>query len=226
MTKDFRIHGGGRDHLVPDKFSTLYPNGFEIISEECSIKDAVIADGSVIPEGTVVEGNATFGRKAVFLDRDDTINDDVGHCARPEDIRRLPGVSAALRRLNENGFLTILITNQSVIARGMTDEKGLERIHEKMRSDLLKDGGGVIDDIFFCPHHPDDGCECRKPKPKMGLDAIRRYNIDVSESYMIGDSDKDIEFGRNIGVMPIKVDKEGYTFADAVDDLLNGRTDG
>jgi len=194
-----------------------------IVNSGCELKDVVIPDGAVIPEGTIMNGTVPeLRRKAVFLDRDDTINDDVGHCSRPEDIRLFPGVSKALRRLNDAGFLTILITNQSVIGRGMTDEEGLERIHQKMRDDLLRTGGGIIDDIFFCPHLPDAGCDCRKPRPRMGIDAIRKHNIDVSVSYMIGDSDKDIEFGKNIGVRPIKVGKE-YTFIDAVDEILSGK---
>lgn len=192
-----------------------------IVRKGCIVKNAVIADGAVIPEGTVIDGDVPkLKKKAVFLDRDDTINDDVGHCSRPEDINLFPGVSKALRRLNDAGFLTLMITNQSVIARGMTDEAGLERIHDKMRNDLLSTGGGIIDDIFYCPHHPDAECECRKPKPLLGLKAIEKYDVDVSESYMIGDSGKDIEFGKNIGVRPIKVDKD-YTFIDAVNDIMD-----
>ena len=196
-----------------------------IVGKGSHIRNVTLGDGAVVPDGSVIDSKESADRllrKAVFLDRDDTINDDVGHCSRPEDIKLLPGVSKALRRLNEAGFLTVLITNQSVIGRGMTDEKGLERIHDKMKADLLATGGGVIDDIFFCPHLPDEGCECRKPKPLMGIRAIEKHSIDVSVSYMVGDSDKDVEFGRNIGVRPIKVDS-AYTFVDAVDDIISGK---
>ena len=187
------------------------------------LKDTVIGDGAVIPENAVIEGpvdRSAYKRKAVFIDRDDTINDDVGHCSRPEDIKLFPGVSAAVKKLNDAGFLVIIITNQSVIGRGMVDEKGLEAIHDKMRADLLSQGGGVIDDIFYCPHLPDEGCECRKPKPLLGLKAIEKYNIDTSASYMVGDSDKDIEFGHNINVTSIKVDSE-HTFVDAVNEIVD-----
>ncbi len=196
-----------------------------IIGNNVRLYNTVLGDGVIIPDDTEIEGlidNLKFKRKCVFLDRDDTINDDIGHCARPEDIKLFPGVSKALKRLNENGYLTIMITNQSVIGRGIIDEKGLEAIHDKMKDDLLKTGGGVIDDIFFCPHHPDDGCECRKPKPLMGIRAIEKYNIDVKHSYMIGDADKDMEFGNNIGVTSVKV-TDGYDFVKAVDDILNGK---
>lgn len=194
-----------------------------IVGKGAMLKDAVIGDGAIIPDGMSIEGTidrTAYKRKAVFIDRDDTINDDVGHCSRPEDIRLLPGVSNAIASLNRSGFLVIMVTNQSVIGRGMVDEKGLDAIHDKLREDLLATGGGVIDDIFYCPHLPDAGCDCRKPKPMLGLKAIEKYGIDPRYSFMVGDSDKDIEFGRNIGVKPIKVDGD-YTFVDAVNDIID-----
>ena len=177
----------------------------------------------VIPE--IVE-RSLFGRVAVFFDRDDTINDDIGHCRRPEDIRIFPGVGEAMKRLNDAGLMTIMITNQSVIGRGWLDEKGLEVIHDKVRKYVLP---GRIDDIFYCPHVPDGGCDCRKPRIGMALQALERYNIDTLNSYMIGDSDRDIEFGEAIGCRTYKV-SDDYTFVDAVDDILreyipnNGRS--
>ncbi len=168
----------------------------------------------------IVERNM-YGRKAVFMDRDDTIVRDAVHCVDPDDIDVFPGVPEAIARLNDAGYLAIVITNQSVIGRGMIDEAGLDRIHDKMKADIAA-GGGRIDDIFFCPHHPDAGCECRKPKIGMGIQAIDRYHIDTRGSYMIGDSDKDMQFGEAIGCRTVKVTPE-YTFPEAVDDILNGR---
>ena len=199
-----------------------------IVGKGCTIEGVTLGDGAIVPDGSVIKDKASadvLKRKAVLMDRDDTLNDDVGHCSRPEDIKLFPGVSKALRRLNESGFLTVIITNQSAIGRGMIDEAGLKRINDKLQADLLATGGGVIDDIFFCPHLPDAGCECRKPKPQMGIRAIEKHNIDVRYSYMIGDSEKDMEFGRNIGAATVKVDgKIGrYTFVEAVDDILSGR---
>ena len=162
-----------------------------------------------------------FGVKAVFMDRDDTLNDDIGHCRRPEDLKIFPFVPEALKRLNDAGYLTILITNQSVIGRGWLDEKGLDTINEKMRQDLLP---GRLDDIFYCPHVPDGGCDCRKPKVGMGLQALERYCINTRISYMIGDSDRDVQFGEGIGCESIKVDGE-FTFADAVDMILGSNED-
>lgn len=165
----------------------------------------------------LVERNM-FGRKAVFIDRDDTIVKDIPHCTDPDLIRLFPGVSESIAKLNNAGYLVILITNQSVIGRGMLDEEGLERIHDKLRKDIAV-GGGHIDDIFFCPHHPDDGCDCRKPKIGMGIQAISKYHIDTRRSFMIGDADKDVQFGKSIGCTSIKVTPE-YDFSKAVDDIL------
>ena len=170
-------------------------------------------EADIVPE--IVERNL-FGRVAVFFDRDDTINKDVGHCKRAEDISIFPGVGDAMKKLNDAGLMTIMITNQSVIGRGWLDEKGLEIIHEKVRNDVLP---GRIDDIFYCPHVPDAGCECRKPAIGMAIQALKKYNIDTLSSYMIGDSDRDIQFGEAIGCRSFKVSEE-YTFVDAVDDIL------
>lgn len=168
---------------------------------------------NIVP--AIVE-RSLFGKVAVFFDRDDTINDDVGHCKRPEDIKIFPGVGEAMKKLNDAGLMTIMITNQSVIGRGWLDEKGLEIIHDKVRKDVLP---GRIDDIFYCPHVPDGGCDCRKPKIGMAIQALKKYNIDTLRSYMIGDGDRDVQFGESIGCKAYKVSEE-YTFVDAVNDIL------
>ena len=104
--------------------------------------------------------------RAVFLDRDGTIARDVPYCSRPEDLELLPGVGEAIRLLNEHGFMVVIITNQSGIARGYFTEEMLERIHQKLKNDLAKSGAHV-DAIYYCPHHPGEGCDCRKPKPAL-----------------------------------------------------------
>ena len=186
----------------------------ETVNDDISERMTLTAEESeIVP---VIVERILFGRVAVFFDRDDTINDDIGHCRRPEDIKIFPGVGEAMKKLNDAGLMTIMITNQSVIGRGWLDEKGLEIIHDKVRKDVLP---GKIDDIFFCPHVPDGGCGCRKPRIGMALQALEKYNIDTLHSFMIGDSDKDIEFGEAIGCRTYKVSAD-YTFADAVDDIL------
>lgn len=158
--------------------------------------------------------------KAVFVDRDDTLAKDVPYCDDPDKFNVYPDVPAAIARLNAAGFLVIVITNQSGIGRGYFDVETLGRVHDKMLSQISA-GGGRIDDIFFCPHTPDDHCGCRKPEIGMGLQAVEKYNIDVSQSYMIGDADKDIEFGEKLGCRrSIKVGKD-LSFSDAVEMILD-----
>ena len=161
--------------------------------------------------------------KAVFLDRDGTIARDVPYCSRPEDFELLPGAAEAIRLLNEYGFKVVIVTNQSGIARGYFTERMLARIHDKMQKELAKQGAHV-DAIYYCPHHPDDNCDCRKPKPKMVLQAAVDLDIDLNQSYVIGDSEMDIELARRAGCKAgIRVGEWGGTgdwvaasFSDAV----------
>lgn len=158
--------------------------------------------------------------KAVFIDRDDTIAKDVPYCNDPDKFHLFPDVPMAIRRLNDAGFLVIVITNQSGINRGYFTEETLSEIHERMIKDASS-CGGHIDDVFYCPHTPEENCECRKPKIGLGLRAVEKYGIDVSESYMIGDHDKDIEFANRLGCKcGIKVGN-GTAFSDAVDKILS-----
>ncbi len=164
-----------------------------------------------------------FGNRAVFIDRDDTVAKDVPYCGDPDLFEVYGCVPDAVRRLNEAGFLVIVVTNQSGIGRGYFDEATLSRIHDKLRS-VVAAGGGRIDDIFFCPHTPEEGCSCRKPGIGMGLAAIARHGIDPRRSYMIGDHEKDMEFARRLGCRGIRV-SEGFDFADAVDEILSHSDD-
>jgi histidinol-phosphate phosphatase family protein len=165
--------------------------------------------------------------KAVFLDRDGTIARDVPYCSRPEDFELLPGVTEGIRLLNEHGFKVVVITNQSGIARGYFTEEMLARIHDKMQKELAKHGAHV-DAIYYCPHHPDDNCECRKPKPKMVLQAARDLDIDLSQSYVIGDGEMDVELARQAGCKAgIRLGEPGdrgdwvaASFRDAVEQIL------
>nr|WP_207683655.1 D-glycero-beta-D-manno-heptose 1,7-bisphosphate 7-phosphatase [Desulfonema magnum] len=138
-------------------------------------------------------------KKVVFLDRDGVINRDSPEYIKSwSEFEFIPESIAAIHRLTLNGFITIIITNQSVINRHMVSEQELEHIHTMM-SAAVRAGGGEIKDIFFCPHAPDDGCDCRKPKPGLIRQAQKRYHIDLSDACMIGDSAKDIECARNAG---------------------------
>jgi D-sedoheptulose 7-phosphate isomerase len=181
------------------------------------IQEGYMAAGHIIC-GLTERG--VFGRRAVFIDRDDTIMKDVPYCNRPEDAIVFKGVPEAIAELNRAGYMVIMITNQSGIARGRLTEDDLSKIHKKLISDIER-GGGRIDDIFHCPHHPDDGCGCRKPAAGMGVAAVGRHKIDTRASFMIGNSDADVEFGRSIGCTSFKV-SEKFTFTDAVAKILKG----
>ena len=148
-------------------------------------------------------------QKAVFLDRDGTINRYVGFLRKIEDFELLPGVAQAIRTLNEQGWLAIVVTNQPVIARGEVTEAELDAIHCKMET-LLGQQGAWLDAVYYCPHHPDKGfagerpelkieCSCRKPRPGMLLAAAERFHIDLAQSWMVGDGKNDILAGKNAG---------------------------
>lgn len=142
--------------------------------------------------------------KAVFLDRDGTIARDVHYCCRPEDLEILPTVPDAIRLLNEKGFKVVVITNQSGIARGYFTEETLAQIHDKMRRELARYGAWV-DAIYYCPHHPDDKCECRKPKTALFHRAAKEHDIDFDVSYVVGDTQMDIAAGKALGCRTILV---------------------
>ncbi len=145
--------------------------------------------------------------KAIFLDRDGTISKDVHYCCRPEDLSFLPTVEEGLRNLAESKFKIIIITNQSGIGRGYFSEDILKKIHCKLTRDIT-DSGGRIDGIYYCPHHPDEHCHCRKPNTGMLETAIKDWNIDPSLSYFIGDKYLDIEAANRIGCKAVLVPSE------------------
>ena len=137
-------------------------------------------------------------RPAVFLDRDGTLIEERSYPTLPEDIVPLPGVGEALQRLASAGFLRIVLTNQSAVARGMLTEKGLAILHEGLVQQLSTHGGG-LEAIYYCPHHPDGiaagynhVCSCRKPKRGLLDLAMREHSIDLSRSIFIGDSRRDL----------------------------------
>jgi D-glycero-D-manno-heptose 1,7-bisphosphate phosphatase len=168
---------------------------------------------SDIKSGMVQEKNLAKKQKAVFLDRDGTINIFNDFITRPEDFELIGSAAEAIKKINSLGYLAIVITNQPIIARGEVDFETLDCIHNKMETELGKHGA-YIDDLFYCPHHPDKGflgerpeykidCDCRKPKPGMILQAAEKYNIDLSKSYMVGDDKRDTQAGISAGCIPI-----------------------
>lgn len=165
--------------------------------------------------GKVQNRNLNHKQKAVYLDRDGVINIDTDLIHRPEDFELYPYAAESIRRLNAMGYLVVVVTNQSVIARGLCTIEELGEIHKKMETELGAQGA-FVESIYFCPHHPHGGfegevkeykveCSCRKPKPGMLLDAAKRFNIDLDKSFLVGDSPRDIEAGYAAGVRTIRV---------------------
>ena len=172
--------------------------------------------------GIVERKNLRNKQKAIFLDRDGTINVYNGFVRSTDDFTLIPGVASAIKRFNDEGFLTIVVTNQPVIARGEATVEELNEIHNKMET-LLGNEGAYLDAIYYCPHHPHKGyegeipelkieCNCRKPKPGLLLQAAKDYNIDLSESYMICDTENDILAGINAGCQTVLVSEEEKNF--------------
>lgn len=190
-------------------------------------------------EGKVKARNLHNKQKAVFLDRDGVINKYVGFLRNINDFELLDGVSKAIRKINESGYLAIVVTNQPVIARGEVSFAELTEIHNKMET-LLGEDGAYLDAIYFCPHHPDKGfdgeipelkfdCDCRKPKPGMLIKAAKEFNIDLTKSWMVGDSDSDIMAGKNAGCSTVLIGESNENMCasnllEAVDYII-GRKD-
>ena len=168
--------------------------------------------------GRVSGKNLKNKQKAMFLDRDGTINKYVGFLRNIDEFELIDGVADAIKMINASGYLAIVVTNQPVIARGEVSFEELEVIHNKMET-LLGKEGAYLDAIYFCPHHPHKGyegerpelkfdCDCRKPKPGMLLNAARDFNIDLSQSWMIGDGENDIKAGQNAGCQTALIGSE------------------
>lgn len=172
--------------------------------------------GKDFKKGVVSAKNLKNKQKAIFLDRDGTINKYVGFLRSADEFELLPGVAEALKIINQSGYLAIVVTNQPVIARGEMTFEELDVVHNKMET-LLGKEGAYVDAIYYCPHHPHRGyegerpelkidCNCRKPKPGMLLKAAKDFNIDLSESFMIGDSENDMQAGKNAGCKTVLLD--------------------
>src|SRR3990167_3445614 len=143
-----------------------------------------------------------MSQKAIFLDRDGTLIEHIPYLTDPNKVTLLPGVGEAIRRAREQGFLAILITNQSAIARGLLTERQLHKLHKRL-CQLLNREKADLDGIFFCPHHPVDNCSCRKPKPGMILNAAQSHKVNIQNSFMIGHEWKDVEAGQSAGCRTI-----------------------
>jgi D,D-heptose 1,7-bisphosphate phosphatase len=205
-------------HLFPMMLS----EGRRLFAYRCGeyVKDAgtpgrlekVIA---ALRSGRVDRDSLSTPQPAIFLDRDGTLNVEVERVRTPEDLELIEGTVEAVGMINRSGYRAILTTNQAVLARGDCDEAGLAQIHAKLET-LLGRGGAWLDAIYYCPHHPHRGyhgevpelkidCDCRKPKPGMVFQAKADFTLDLSQSWMIGDSALDIRTARNAGMRAVLV---------------------
>lgn len=170
--------------------------------------------------GVVAAKNLSHPQKAIFLDRDGTINKYVGFLRNIDEFELISGVAEAIRKINASGYLTIVVTNQPVIARGEVTASELQLIHYKMETQLGAEGA-YLDGVYYCPHHPHKGyegeiaelkidCDCRKPKPGMLVKAAHDFNIDLPASWMIGDGENDIKAGKAAGCQTALVGEGEY----------------
>ena len=183
--------------------------------------------------GVVTGKNLANKQKAVFLDRDGTINKYVGFLRNIDEFELIEGVAEAIKLINQSGYLAIVVTNQPVIARGEVTYEQLDEMHNKMET-LLGLTGAYVDAIYYCPHHPHSGyegeipelkfeCECRKPKPGMILQAAKDFNIDLSQSWMIGDGENDVQAGVAAGCKSVLLGDAYNTILDFVNDKIKER---
>ena len=147
-----------------------------------------------------------MNKPCIFFDRDGIVNESpgAGYVERWEDFYLQPGFVSALKTVASKGFIAVIITNQQGVAKGLYSEEELASIHGNMRAQLRTHGVDVID-VFSCTHYAADNCECRKPKPGMILQAAKKHGLDLSSSWMIGDSEKDVEAGKAAGCRTIRV---------------------
>lgn len=193
--------------LIPERKLAAYDSPEYVKDMGTPERYFMVADD--MKKGLIEARNLGNKQKAVFLDRDGTINVYKGFIRSREELELKEGVAEAIKKLNRSKYLVIVVTNQPVIARGECSYEELDAIHAKMET-LLGKEGAYIDDLYYCPHHPDKGyagevaelkfiCECRKPKPGLFFKAAEKYNIDISRSYMIGDDERDIQAGEAAG---------------------------
>ncbi len=212
-------HGSGMLNLRADVLMPLIPTGrvYAYRSTEY-VKDMGTSDRlrhvtNDMAKGIVFARRADKKQKAIFLDRDGTINRYKGYVTSPKQLELINGSGEAIKKINRSGYLAVIVTNQPQIAMGRLTYAVLDEIHAKLDT-LLGENGAYIDALYFCPHHPDSGfsgevkelkikCDCRKPSGGMIRQAAEDLNIDLSQSFMVGDTERDVLAGIDAGCTPI-----------------------
>lgn len=198
-------------HFVENGMAYIYRSSEYV--KDCGTPDRFYSVEKDLRNGIIANKSLRNVQKAIFLDRDGTINKYAGFVTAPEQLVLEECASEAIKKINQSSFLTVVITNQPTIARGEVSFEGLKNIHNKLETELGKNGA-YIDGLYFCPHHPDKGfkgerpefkieCDCRKPGIGLLLKAKDRFNIDFSNSWFIGDTTRDIQTGINAGCKTI-----------------------
>ena len=214
LAEERKVLSFDRDVLIPNiKAGHVYAYKNSECIFDVGTPERFAAGTAMAVSGFVKKRKRTFPQKAVFLDRDGTINKYKGFISNQDALELIPGVAKAIATFHALGYLVIVITNQPVVARGLCSISELQRIHNRMEM-LLGADGTYVDDIYFCPHHPDKGypnensqykvpCSCRKPSPGLIWKAKDHYHIDLRYSYMVGDRSVDVETARNAGCIPV-----------------------
>lgn len=184
---------------------------------EAAVKQLVIAQHSLLSTP-----HSALRGVTVFLDRDGTTNRDTGYIKTPEELQMFPGVVEAVARLKRSGARVVLITNQSGVGRGLFSLEALDAIHARLRA-VFEAGGAPLDGLYYCPHHPDDGCTCRKPGTAMVERAVTDLGLEMSRAYVIGDQKRDVELAGRIGAKSVLV-TTGPTSAQALEELHQAGT--
>jgi D-glycero-D-manno-heptose 1,7-bisphosphate phosphatase len=157
--------------------------------------------------------------RAVFLDRDGVINRKApeGHYVTQwADVELFPGGAEAVKRIREGGFLVVVVSNQRAVAKGLVSQAGLQSLHQRMWQELFRGEKG-FDAVYYCPHDNDPPCGCRKPQPGMLLAAARDHGIDLTGSWMVGDSESDVQAGQRAGCRTIRIGSADVSFTTAAD---------
>ena len=206
----------GKD-IFPVVFKEMNMFGYDTAEylKDIGTPERIVQVNKDFETGKIERANYEYKKKAIFIDRDGVINKEHHLVCKPEDFVLFDYTADAIKQINKSEYLSIVVTNQSVVARNLCTIEEVEYIHKKLETEIGV-SGAKIDHIYFCPHHPDKGfpeensaykidCECRKPKPGMLFSAQKDYNIDLSKSFFIGDDERDIICGKNAGVTTVGV---------------------
>jgi len=208
------IEVGAKSHIEKNVLPKCLGKGLKLYGylsaeyiKDMGTPDRYYAVCNDVVSGKVARLNKKYSRPAIFLDRDGTISKEVNLLNKAEDLELIEGAAEAIKLINSSDYLAIIVTNQPVIARNLCSIDELEHIHATLETMLGKEHA-YVNAIYYCPHHPDKGypeerpeykikCECRKPAPGMLLQAAKEWNIDISRSFMIGDTERDVMAGKN-----------------------------